>query len=153
MSLATKTPGAKRAGPEEYCFDLATIAHVHGGPDYTTATGPCIEGERMIVALMRMPAGTGAAPHSHPNEQWIYIVEGNFHATIGGKEFEALPGTVLYIPANVVHSVTRGHGPTNYSSPRKMLRMVCRGPKPEVARLFRPMPRHDGYFLRLTALG
>jgi hypothetical protein len=76
MSLATKTPGARRAGPEEYCFDLATIEKVHGGPDYTTATGPCVEGERMIVALMRMPAGTGAAPHSHPNEQWIYIVEG-----------------------------------------------------------------------------
>jgi quercetin dioxygenase-like cupin family protein len=105
MSLATKTPGAKRAGPEEYCFDLATIVNVHGGPDYTTATGPCIEGERMIAALMRMPAGTGAAPHSHPNEQWIYIVEGNFHATIGGKEFEGMPGTVLYIPPNVVHSV------------------------------------------------
>lgn len=105
MSLATKTPGAKRAGPEEYCFDLATIANVHGGPDYTTATGPCIEGERMIAALMRIPAGTGAAPHSHPNEQWIYILEGNFHATIGGKEFEGMPGTVLYIPPNVVHSV------------------------------------------------
>ena len=105
MNLAPKTLGAKRAGPEEYCFDFATIANVHGGPDYTTATGPCIEGERMIVALMRMPAGTGAAPHSHPNEQWIYIVEGNFHATIGGKDFEGMPGMVLYIPPNVVHSV------------------------------------------------
>jgi quercetin dioxygenase-like cupin family protein len=105
MSLATKTPGARRAGPEEYCFDLATIEKVHGGPDYTTATGPCVEGERMIVALMRMPAGTGAAPHSHPNEQWIYIIEGTFHATIGGKEFDGKPGMVLYVPSNVVHSV------------------------------------------------
>jgi len=105
MSLATKTPSAKRVGPDEYCFDLATIANVHGGKDYTTATGPCIEGERMIVALMRMPAGAGAAPHSHPNEQWIYILEGIFHAIIGGKEFEGMPGMVLYLPANVVHSV------------------------------------------------
>ena len=43
----------------------------------------------MIVGLMRMPAGTGAAAHSHPNEQWIYILEGTFHATIGGKTIEA----------------------------------------------------------------
>ncbi len=29
----------------------------------------------MIVGLMRMKAGTGAEPHSHPNEQWIYVLE------------------------------------------------------------------------------
>ena len=100
-----RTPGAKRAGPGEYFFELATINTVHGGPDYTTAVGACVEGDRMIVALMRMPAGTGAEPHSHPNEQWIYVVEGTFRAKIGDEEFEAKPGTVLYIPSNTVHSV------------------------------------------------
>ena len=59
----------------------------------------------MIVALMRMPAGTGAEPHSHPNEQWIYILEGTFRAKIGDNDIEARPGTVLYIPSNTVHSV------------------------------------------------
>ena len=100
-----RTPGAKRAGPGEYCFDLAKINKVHGGPDYTTATGPCVEGDRMIVALMRMPAGTGAERHSHPNEQWIYVVEGTFTANIDDQEIEAKPGMVLYIPSNTVHSV------------------------------------------------
>jgi quercetin dioxygenase-like cupin family protein len=57
---------------------------------------------------MRMPAGTGVAPHSHPNEQWIYILEGVFHATVGGKAIEAKPGSVIYVPANVVHSGTAG---------------------------------------------
>jgi len=105
MSLAARTPGAKRAAPGEYCFDLSTIDKVHGGPDYTTATGPCVEGDRLIVALMRMPAGTGAAPHSHPNEQWIYVLEGTLRATIADQEFEARPGTVIYVPSNVVHAV------------------------------------------------
>ena len=105
MAFTAQTPGAKRASPNKYFFDLATIAKVHGGEDYTTATGPCIEGERIIVALMSMPAGTGAAPHSHPNEQWIFVVQGTFRATIGDQEFEVQPGNVLYIPANVVHSV------------------------------------------------
>lgn len=101
----SRTPGAKRAGPGEYYFELAKIDEIKGGPDYSTAVGPCIEGDRMIVALMRMPAGTGAEPHSHPNEQWIYILEGTFRAKIGDEEIEARPGAVLYIPSHTVHSV------------------------------------------------
>jgi mannose-6-phosphate isomerase-like protein (cupin superfamily) len=99
-----RTPGAKRAGPGEYLFELTKVNHILGGPDYSTANGACVEGDRMIAALMRMPAGTGAEPHSHPNEQWIYILEGTFKGTVGGKEFEAKPGSLLYIPADVVHS-------------------------------------------------
>lgn len=101
-----RTPGAKRAGPGEYVFDLANVNHILGGPDYSTANGSCVEGDRMIVGLMRMPAGTGAAPHSHPNEQWIYILEGMFFATVGGQDIEARPGSVIYVPANVTHSGT-----------------------------------------------
>jgi quercetin dioxygenase-like cupin family protein len=101
---AARTPGAKRASPGEFLFELANVNHILGGPEYSTANGACVEGDRMIVALMRMPAGTGAEPHSHPNEQWIYILEGTFKATIDGKDIEAKPGSLVYIPADVVHS-------------------------------------------------
>jgi quercetin dioxygenase-like cupin family protein len=101
---APRTPGAKRAQTGEYVFNLATVNHILGGPDYSTANGSCVEGERMIVGLMRMPAGTGAAPHSHPNEQWIYILQGTFEATIGGKTVEAQSGSVVYVPADAIHS-------------------------------------------------
>jgi quercetin dioxygenase-like cupin family protein len=101
---AARTPGATRAGPGEYVFDLGTVQTIMGGPAYSTAHGPCVEGDRMIVGLMRMPAGTGAEPHSHPNEQWIYVLEGTFRATIGGRSVEAKPGAVLYIPADTIHS-------------------------------------------------
>ena len=103
-----QTPGVKRAGPGEYHFDIAHVNSVMGGPDYSTAFGGCVEGERMMAALMRMPAGTGAESHSHPNEQWIYILEGTFHATVGGKAIEAKPGSVLYIPADAVHDGKAG---------------------------------------------
>ena len=56
---------------------------------------------------MRMPAGTGAEPHSHPNEQWIYILEGTFRAQIGDQEIEAKPGSVVYVPADT-HSFRQG---------------------------------------------
>jgi quercetin dioxygenase-like cupin family protein len=101
---AARTPGAKRAGHGEYLFDLAKVNQILGGPDYSTAAGACVEGDRMIVGLMRMAAGTGAEPHSHPNEQWIYMLEGTFQAKIGDKQLEAKPGSVLYVPANIVHS-------------------------------------------------
>lgn len=99
----TLTPGAKRAGKGEFAFELAKVNHILGGPDYSTANGSVVEGERMMVALMRMPAGTGAERHSHPNEQWIYILEGTFEAIVDGTPVNAPAGTVLYIPANLVH--------------------------------------------------
>jgi quercetin dioxygenase-like cupin family protein len=106
MTQATeaRTPGAKRAAPGEHHFDLTRLSQMEGGPGYSTATGACVEGDRMMVALMRMPAGTGAEAHSHPNEQWIYILEGTFKADIGGRKITARAGSVVYVPADVVHS-------------------------------------------------
>src|SRR3979411_2924725 len=99
-----RTPGAKRAAPGEYLFDLAKVNHILGGPDYSTANGACVEGDRMIVGLMRMPAGTGAEAHSHPNEQWIYILQGTFRATIEGKTGEAKDGSPLSLPTTAVYA-------------------------------------------------
>ena len=31
------------------------------------------------------------------------MLEGTFHATIGDKQIDAKPGSVVYIPANTVH--------------------------------------------------
>jgi quercetin dioxygenase-like cupin family protein len=103
QALPARTPGAKRAGPGEYVFDLGTVKTIMGGPAYSTAHGPCVEGDRMIVGLMRMKAGTGAAPHSHPNEQWIYVLEGTFRGTIAGQPIDAPAGSLIYVPADTVH--------------------------------------------------
>ena len=51
---AARTPGATRAAPGEYVFDLAHVNHILGGPAYSTANGACVEGDRMIVGLMRI---------------------------------------------------------------------------------------------------
>jgi len=64
-----RTPGAKRAGPGEYLFDMHKVNQIMGGPAYSPVFGGCVEGERMIVALMRYPAGKPSDAHSHPNEQ------------------------------------------------------------------------------------
>lgn len=98
-----QTPGAIKAGNGAYVFEMASVNQIMGGPDYSTAEGSCVEGDRIIVALMRMKAGTGAVPHSHPNEQWIYVLEGTFEAMIEGKQHFVKPGSAVYIPANAEH--------------------------------------------------
>lgn len=98
-----RTPGAHRAQAGEYYFSLGDINHIMGGPEYSTSNGSCVEGDRMMVALMTMPKGTGAEPHSHPNEQWIFVMEGRMRVTIDGTTVEASKGGLIYIPSNAVH--------------------------------------------------
>jgi quercetin dioxygenase-like cupin family protein len=100
---ATKTEGAIRAGEGHYTFDLARLATIDAGPGYSTAHGPVVEGERMQVGLMRMPGGTGSRPHSHPNEQWIYVLQGTLEGEVAGVKSRAPAGSVVYVPANAVH--------------------------------------------------
>ena len=105
QATVARTPGAKRAGPGEHVFDLARVNSITGGPDYSSVFGGVVEGDRMIVALMRMPAGTGAEPHSHPNEQWIYVLQGTLRGNVGEQKIEAKAGSVIYIPADAVHAM------------------------------------------------
>ena len=97
------------AGPGEYFFEMIKVDAVLGGPDYSSAIGPAIVGDRMMTGLMRMPAGTGSDPHSHPNEQWIFVIEGNLEMNVGETSQVAAPGTVIYIPSDIVHNA-KVHG-------------------------------------------
>lgn len=93
-----------KAGHGKYYFELAKLDRIDAGPSYSTAAGSLVEGERMQCALMHMPKGTGARPHSHPNEQWIYVVQGALDCEIEGVKSIAPAGTLIYIPANAVHT-------------------------------------------------
>ena len=51
-----------------------------------------------------LPAGSGAAPHSHPEEQLTYVPNGKLLLTVDGEEFLLTEGCYAYIPPNAVHS-------------------------------------------------
>jgi quercetin dioxygenase-like cupin family protein len=51
-----------------------------------------------------MPKGTGSRPHSHPNEQWTYVLQGALDCETDGVKFLATAGTLIYHPANSVHT-------------------------------------------------
>lgn len=102
---ATKNVGAVKAGDGEYIFQLAELAGLDAGTGYSTAFGPVVEGERMQIGLMNKARGTGARPHSHPNEQWNYVIKGRLRVYIEGQEERIVgPGTLLYFPANKIHA-------------------------------------------------
>lgn len=101
--VKARTPGAHRAQKGEYVFNFNKVQQIMGGPDYSPVFGGCIEGDRMIVAHMTAPAGQVSEPHSHPNEQWIYPLDGVLQLIVDGVTFSAEPGEVIYIPANTVH--------------------------------------------------
>src|SRR5262245_38155145 len=98
-------PVGIRAGAGRHVFDLATLGKVVAGPGYSTAAGALVEGERMMIGLMRMPRGTGALPHSHPNEQWADVLEGTLKVDIDGRKWDAKAGSLVFIPANAVHAL------------------------------------------------
>jgi quercetin dioxygenase-like cupin family protein len=103
QEAATKTEGAIKAGNGRYTFDLARLQTIDAGPGYSTAHGPVVEGERIQIGLMRMPRGTGGRPHSHPNEQWVYVIQGTLECEVDGVKSRASAGSLIYIPADVVH--------------------------------------------------
>jgi quercetin dioxygenase-like cupin family protein len=98
-----RTPGAVRAGPDDRVFDFSEIDAIQGGPTYSPVFGGVVEGDRMIVGLMRAPAGKMGDPHNHPNEQWIYVLEGRFEIRIHGQTHVVGPKGLIYIPAEEIH--------------------------------------------------
>lgn len=100
----TINKGAVKGGNGNFIFRLMDMEGIKTGERYSSAVGPVVEGERTQVGLMRKEKGTGARPHSHPNEQWNYVVQGRMRVTVDGEESIVGPGTLLYFPPNIVHS-------------------------------------------------
>jgi quercetin dioxygenase-like cupin family protein len=101
----TKTAGALKAGDGKYHFRVAEVKKVAAGTGYSTSHGGVIEGERMLFGYIHKPRGTGSRMHSHPNEQFNYVVKGTLKGSVNGKRVMAPAGTLIYIPANAPHTL------------------------------------------------
>lgn len=56
------------------------------------------------VGFVDIEKGAILPAHSHVHEQITQITEGQLEMTIDGKTQVLEPGTILFIPSNVVHS-------------------------------------------------
>ncbi|RIH64644.1 cupin domain-containing protein [Mariniphaga sediminis] len=53
-----------------------------------------------------VPPLGGPPPHSHPDEEIFYVLEGNFEFILNNVEnpFKVLPGSVVHVPSNAIHT-------------------------------------------------
>jgi len=106
----------------QYVYDFATLDRIPenptsaqvaarrllSGPTLNTGksstVGAVLTGERIILTLGTQARGSGAKPHTHPNEQFNYIVQGTMVNEIEGELVFARPGTLLHTPTLAVHT-------------------------------------------------
>jgi quercetin dioxygenase-like cupin family protein len=66
--------------------------------------GAVVAGQSLQVSLVHNARGTGSKLHSHPNEQFNYVLQGTLIADIDGQVFRIPVGHMIHIPAGMVHS-------------------------------------------------
>ena len=57
----------------------------------------------VTFGCVSLEEGTVAPIHSHPHEQWTYVLEGQMEFTLDGEKQLLLPGMGALIPSNVLH--------------------------------------------------
>ena len=94
----------KNAEPQ-YVYTFANMDQQYVHPEVSTSKGAAVSGERMHVGVVHKARGTGSRPHSHPNEQFNFVLQGTLQAEIDGRTYLVPKGSVIHIPANKVHSI------------------------------------------------
>ena len=87
----------------EYFYDGNSLEKSLISQEYSSAYGSVIVGERMQVAMVHKEKGTGSRLHSHPNEQFNYVLKGEIRAKVEDEEKVIRPGDLVYIPADAAH--------------------------------------------------
>jgi quercetin dioxygenase-like cupin family protein len=66
-----------------------------------------------LVSVFEVNRGEQVAPHNHPKHEFYYVLNGKGMMTVGSETREISPGHLVYIPPNLVHSLTpiEGHTP------------------------------------------
>jgi quercetin dioxygenase-like cupin family protein len=72
-------------------------------PKYATTHGLTVSGSRLSVGFYKVPGGTGARPHAHPNEQVIAVMKGRMKSRLGREERIVGPGEVILVPPDTEH--------------------------------------------------
>ena len=79
------------------------------GPTLETAksstTGAVLFGEHVAVALVMQAAGSGAKAHSHPNEQFNYVLQGVMVSDVNDeKQTFGEKGMIVHTPSMSIHT-------------------------------------------------
>lgn len=71
------------------------------------------------VTLFAFDAGESLSEHTAPFDALVLVLEGALALTVGGRRVDAVPGTIVRMPANVPHAV-------DAAQPSRMLLIMLR---------------------------
>ena len=103
MSAAMKPQNGRT-----YFFRLDDMERKALVPSMTSAEGALVQGDKLYVGLVRKAKGSGSQPHTHPFEQFNYVLKGALKACVDGQEQLVTVGGLIHIPANTVHTTVAG---------------------------------------------
>lgn len=96
------------ATPEE--FKLRVI-HQPDLPETELVKGSnsrLVIGEQAMISFLKMDAHSYFAPHSHPQEQIMIVLDGYCDEIIAGKLYRVKKGDVVILPSGVEHGAYIG---------------------------------------------
>lgn len=62
-----------------------------------------VHGDNTLLAEFRLTGGYTLPFHSHPQEQTGYLVSGHMVLSIGGVQYDILPGSAWMVPGGTEH--------------------------------------------------
>ena len=101
---------------KQYVYDIVNLDKVPETPTSaqvipknfiskkSSSFGAALRGDRLQVGHIHKGVGSGTKLHTHPNEQFSFVLDGNMIYEIGGQTIEAPPHSVTHIPHGMQHS-------------------------------------------------
>ena len=87
----------------KYFYKLYEEEKNNIGADYSSANAAVVKGERIQVALVHKEQGTGSRLHTHPNEQFNYVLKGTMRAKVNEEVKVVEAGELVHIPKDTPH--------------------------------------------------
>ncbi len=63
-----------------------------------------------FIDEFELAAGAALEPHSHDTDEFYYLLSGNAVMRVGDEEQEVVPGNLIRIPRNEIHSIRAQEG-------------------------------------------
>jgi quercetin dioxygenase-like cupin family protein len=88
---------------DRYIRQLSDLISYHAGKG---TKADVFRGDRLLVGLNCFGPGQSQASHVHGGaDKFYFVVSGRARFSVGGEQFEAKAGAVVWAPADVPHGV------------------------------------------------
>jgi len=96
-------------------YRLENFKKIQAVPHLSTGQGAVIEKEYLFFRRVYKEKASGSAPHYHPNEQFLFVLEGRINVLVGRVRRILSPGSLIHIPPHALHqNMATEEGQANY---------------------------------------